>query len=75
MEKKESSAAFWIMMVILAYMLIACVILPLASAGFTGDAKDTYTALRLPLMGLALALPFIHFFIFAGIEIINGNKK
>jgi hypothetical protein len=69
MDKKENAAPFWIMMAILLYMLIACVILPLAIPGFN---KQPYA---LPMMGLALALPFIHFFIFAGMEIMNGKKK
>jgi hypothetical protein len=67
--KNESSAPFWIMMVILAYMLIACIILPIAIPGFS---KQPYA---IPLMGLALALPFIHFFIFGGIEIAKSGKK
>jgi maltodextrin utilization protein YvdJ len=67
MEKKENDVAFWIMMVILVYMLIACVICPIAIPGFS---KQPYA---LPMMALALALPFAHFFIFAGLEI--ARKK
>jgi maltodextrin utilization protein YvdJ len=67
MEKKENDVAFWVMMVILAYMLIACIICPIAIAGFS---KQPYA---LPMMALALALPFVHFFIFAGMEI--ARKK
>jgi hypothetical protein len=70
MEKRESAVAFWIMMVILAYMLIACIVCPIVFAG-----NPTYVSIRLPLMALALALPFIHFFIFAGMEIARGKKK
>ena len=69
MDNKESSAAFWIMMVILAYMLIACIICPLAIPGFS---RQPYA---LPMMSLALILPFVHFFIFAGLEIAKSNKK
>ncbi|MDR1087847.1 MAG: hypothetical protein LBL23_00970 [Coriobacteriales bacterium] len=69
MEKKESSVAFWVMMVILAYMLITCIILPIALTGNEG-----YMAVRLPLMIIALAAPFAHFFIFAGIEIVREKK-
>ena len=69
MENKESNAAFWIMMAILAYMLIACIICPIAIAGFS---RQPYA---LPMMVVALILPFIHFFIFAGMEIAKSDKK
>ncbi|MDR3137070.1 MAG: hypothetical protein LBU07_06675 [Coriobacteriales bacterium] len=70
MERKENDIAFWSMMVILTYMLIACIFCPLL---LTGNAA--YATVRLPLMILALILPFIHFFIFAGLEIAKGGKK
>jgi hypothetical protein len=70
MEIKENNVAFWSMMVILAYMLIACIFCPIAFAG-----NPAYTGIRLPLMIVALVLPFIHFFIFAGMEIAKGGKK
>jgi hypothetical protein len=70
MEKQDSGVAFWSMMVILAYMLIVCIFCPIAFAGNPG-----YVAIRLPLMILALVLPFVHFFIFAGMEIARGGKK
>ncbi|MDR2672971.1 MAG: hypothetical protein LBC35_06820 [Coriobacteriales bacterium] len=69
MEKKENDVAFWVMMLILAYMLIACIICPIAIPGFS---RQPYA---LPMMSAALILPFIHFFIFAGAEIAKGNKK
>jgi hypothetical protein len=69
MESKENSIPFWVMMVILAYMFIACIICPIAIPGFN---RQPYA---LPMMGIALALPFIHFFIFAGMEIAKGGKK
>jgi hypothetical protein len=34
-----------------------------------------YAAVRLPLMIVALIAPFIHFFIFAGLEIAKESKK
>jgi hypothetical protein len=77
METKENSVPFWTMMVILLFMFIACVVLPLTVSGevwYVGDAKEGIMGVRLPLMGLALALPFIHFFVFAGIEIAKKKK-
>jgi hypothetical protein len=68
METKDNSIAFWVMMVILAYMFIACIICPIAIPGFS---KQPYA---IPMMGAALALPFVHFFIFAGMEIAKGKK-
>jgi hypothetical protein len=57
------------MMVILAYMLITCIICPIALVG-----NAAYAEVRLPLMIIALAAPFVHFFIFAGIEIAREKK-
>jgi hypothetical protein len=70
MENKESNVAFWVMIVILIYMLITCIILPIALAG-----NANYIAIRLPLMVIALVAPFIHFFVFASFEIAKGAKK
>jgi hypothetical protein len=70
MENKENNVAFWSMMVILAYMLVVCIFCPIAFAG-----NPAYMGVRLPLMIIALVLPFIHFFIFAGMEIAKGGKK
>ncbi|MDR3307683.1 MAG: hypothetical protein LBS58_02135 [Coriobacteriales bacterium] len=67
MEKKENDVAFWVMMVILAYLLIACIICPIAIPGFS---KQPYAV---PMMGIGLALPFLHFFIFAA-PLINKKK-
>jgi hypothetical protein len=70
MENKENDIAFWIMMVILAYMLVSCIFCPILLAG-----NPVYGQIRLPLMIVALVLPFIHFFIFAGMRIAKNNKK
>jgi hypothetical protein len=70
METKESNVAFWIMMVILAYMLTACIICPIVLVG-----NAFYASIRLPLMIVALVLPFAHFLIFAGMEIARSGKK
>jgi maltodextrin utilization protein YvdJ len=59
MEKKDNDIAFWVMMVILVYMLIACILCPIAIPGFS---RQPYA---LPMMVVALVLPFVHFVIFA----------
>ena len=69
MEKKDNDIAFWTMMLILVYLLIACIICPIAIAGFS---RQPYA---LPMMSVALVLPFVHFFIFAGKEIIAQGKN
>ncbi|MDR2493564.1 MAG: hypothetical protein LBD25_08965 [Coriobacteriales bacterium] len=70
MDNKEASGgiAFYVMVAILVFLLVVCVILPLAIADFS---KQPYA---LPLMGIGLALPFIHFFVFGGLAAF-GKKK
>jgi len=64
-DKSESSGGvpFYIMLVVLAFVVVVCMIMPLAVADF---AKQAYAV---PLMGAALALPFLFFFIFGGMAI------
>ena len=66
-ERKEASGgiAFYTMVVVLAFLFTACVICPLVIPDFS---KQSYAV---PLMGAGLALPFIHFFIFGGIEALK----
>jgi hypothetical protein len=70
MDKESASGgvAFYAMVIIVAFMLIACVACPLLIPGFS---KQEYA---LPLMGTAMALPFVHFFIFGGIAIAQSKK-
>lgn len=69
MNKQDSgSTAFYAMLVVLVYLLIVCVVCPLVIPGFS---KQPYA---LPLMASGLALPFLHFFIFGGMELANKNK-
>jgi hypothetical protein len=58
-------AAFPAMLVILVFMVIACMVLPLVVPGF---AQQSWAV---PVMGIALLLPFVHFFIFGALL----NKK
>lgn len=76
MDNKESSnkessggAAFYAMLAVLAFMAVTCIVCPLAVPGFSGQSY------AVPLMGAALALPFVHFFIFGGMEIARSRKK
>lgn len=70
-DYKEASGGFrfYVMCVILAFLLVACVVCPLVIEGFS---KQPYA---LPLMGTGLALPFLYFFIFGGIGIAQERKK
>lgn len=70
MSEKEDSGAvpFWVMMLIIAYLLVVCVVLPLAIPGYS---KQPYA---LPLMASGLALPFLHFFVFGGMALANKKK-
>lgn len=70
MKSSEDSGgvAFWCMMLVIAFLLVVCVILPLAIQGYS---KQSYA---LPLMGTGLALPFVHFFIFGGKALAEKKK-
>jgi hypothetical protein len=69
MDNKENSGgtAFYAMMAVLVVMVICTMVCPLVIPGFSGKSY------AVPLMGCALALPFIHFFVFGGMEI--ARKK
>lgn len=70
MKSSEDSGgvAFWCMMLVIAFLLVVCVILPLAIDGYS---KQPYA---LPLMATGLALPFVHFFIFGGMALAEKKK-
>jgi hypothetical protein len=57
----SGGAAFPVMILILIFMVIACMVLPLVVPGF---AQQSWAV---PIMGIALALPFVHFFIFGAL--------
>lgn len=70
MKSAEDSGgvAFWCMMLVIAFLLVVCVILPLVIEGYS---KQPYA---LPLMGTGLFLPFVHFFIFGGKALAEKKK-
>jgi hypothetical protein len=57
----SGGAAFPAMIVIVAFMVVSCMILPLVVTGFSGQPW------AVPLMGAALVLPFVHFFVFGAL--------
>lgn len=67
-DEHSGGIAFICMMVIIAFLLLVCIVLPLAISGFS---KQPYA---LPLMSAGLALPFIHFFIFGGMALASRKK-
>lgn len=69
MSKEHSGGfAFACILVVIAFLFVVCVVLPLAVPNFS---KQPYA---LPLMGVGLALPFIHFFIFGGMALAQKKK-
>ncbi|MDR1016285.1 MAG: hypothetical protein LBL67_02285 [Coriobacteriales bacterium] len=62
MQKDNSTALFAIMGVIVVIEVIVCIICPIAIANFEKNP------VALPLMIIALLLPYIYFFVFAGIQ-------
>jgi hypothetical protein len=68
-EEASGGVAFYAMIVVLIVMVICTMVCPLVISGFS---RQPYA---IPMMGIALALPFIHFFVFGGQELANRNKK
>jgi hypothetical protein len=65
-------AAFPVMMVILVIMVVCCMVLPLIPAEMYPlvDGKPAGFSAQpwaVPVMGVALLLPFVHFFIFGAL--------
>ena len=59
---------FIVMVLIIVLQFIVCIICPLV---ITGWSKQPYA---LPLMAAGLLLPFVHFFIFGGMELARSKK-
>jgi len=67
-EEDTGVAAFTVMIVIIAFLLVVCVICPLAIQNFS---QQPYA---IPLMSTGLALPFVYFFVFGGIALAKTKK-
>lgn len=70
-NKKEASGGirFYLICAVLAWLFIACVILPLVIPDFS---RQDYAV---PLMGLSLLVPYLYFFIFGLAAIADEKKK
>jgi hypothetical protein len=70
MDKKDNGTAMLgIMAVIIVIEMIVCVVFPLAVPGFSKQGWS------LPAMVIALLLPYIYFFIFAGAQVARNRKN
>lgn len=70
-DDEKGGVAFWVMILIIAFLFVVCIVCPLAIPGYS---KQPYA---LPLMTTGLLLPFAHFFIFGGMELARrkSDKK
>jgi hypothetical protein len=69
-EKKDSGTGLMIIMgIIIVIEVIVCIILPLAISSFS---KEAYA---LPMMIIALILPYIYFFIFGGMQVARDKAE
>lgn len=68
MSETDGSARFWIMIVVIIINFIGCIVCPLAIPGFSS------TSFALPIMLIAMLLPFVYFFIFGGIGMVQEKK-
>lgn len=67
-ETDNGMVPFAVMIVIVAFLAIACIVCPLVIDGFNK------TAYALPMMATGLLLPFVHFFVF-GAPVALAQKK
>jgi phosphotransferase system glucose/maltose/N-acetylglucosamine-specific IIC component len=69
-EKKDSGTLLMVIMgIIIVIEVVVCIIMPLAVPTFS---KESYA---LPLMIIALILPYIYFFIFGGIQVARNRAE
>jgi uncharacterized RDD family membrane protein YckC len=71
-DESGGGAAFPAMMVVLVVMVVCCMILPLVPADMYPLVNGKATGFSgqpwaVPVMGIALLLPFLHFFIFGAL--------
>ena len=67
LSETDGNGRFWIMIVVVVINFIGCIVCPLAIPGFSK------TAMALPIMLIAMLLPFIYFFVFGGLGL--GKEK
>ena len=67
LSETDGNGRFWIMIIVVIINFIGCIVCPLAIPGFSG------TAMALPIMLVAMLLPFAYFLIF-GIQGLGKEK-
>lgn len=68
-EDNTGKVPFIVMILIIVFLFVVCIICPLVVSGWS---KQPFA---LPLMGIGLLLPFVHFFIFGGKQLAASKKK
>ena len=68
LSETDGNGLFVVMLFVVLVNFIGCIVLPLAIPGFSG------TPMALPVMGTAMLLPFVFFFIFGGIGLGKEAK-
>ncbi len=67
LSETDGNARFWVMILVVVINFIGCIVCPLAIPGFSK------TDMALPIMLVAMLLPFVYFFVFGVIGI--GKEK
>ncbi len=67
LSETDGNGRFWIMIAVVVINFIGCIVCPLAIPGFSK------TPMALPIMLVAMLLPFIYFFVFGGLGL--GKEK
>ena len=69
MKSESGFVPFVTMIVIIAFLLLVCIFLPLIVPNWSD------LPFALPLMVVGLLLPFVHFFIFGGSQVLRQRKE
>ena len=69
MKSESGFVPFVTMIVIIAFLLLVCIFLPLIVPNWSG------LPFALPLMVIGLLLPFVHFFIFGGSQVLRQRRE
>ena len=68
-SETDGGARFWLMIVVALVLAVLCIVCPLAIPDWASIPA------ALPLMAVGILLPFVYFFVFAGMQLAKDKSK
>lgn len=68
-SETDGGARFWLMIVVALVLAVLCIVCPLAIPDWSSIPA------ALPLMAVGILLPFVYFFVFAGMQLAKDKSK